>query len=129
MEASEGKRLGTKHMTSTACWVAGEEMSIVIVEKKASSDHVSTLNQPPLKTRRRIRTRGAVGTQETGKLRVHSRHTWEESRSAHPWFSHFLPPGLEAPSLPQPTSEEIPSIKSKISEVDSQQKDLRKIRS
>lgn len=43
------QRLGTKHMTSTACWVAGEERGIVIVEKEASSDHVSTLNQPPPK--------------------------------------------------------------------------------
>lgn len=43
------QRLGTKHMTSTACWVTGEERSIVIVEKEASSEHVSTLNQPPPK--------------------------------------------------------------------------------
>lgn len=43
------QRLGTKHMTSTACWDTGKERNMVMVGKEASSDHVSTLNQPPPK--------------------------------------------------------------------------------
>lgn len=38
------QRLGTKHMTSTACWDAGKERSVVNAGKEASSDLFS---QPP----------------------------------------------------------------------------------
>lgn len=40
------QRLGTKHMTSTACWDTSEKKSTVIIGKEASSDHVSIANQP-----------------------------------------------------------------------------------
>lgn len=85
------QRLGTKHMTSTACWVAGEERGIVIVEKEASSDHVSTLNQPPPKNQTAQNHPSSWGKPEDQKkirgMWCVSSQIWESS-----------PPALQYPS-------------------------------
>lgn len=55
------QHLGTKHMTSTACWVAGEERSIVIVEKEPLQTMFQLSTSLRVKTRQLNTTQGAGG--------------------------------------------------------------------